>query len=126
MALTWTNRIGVARGVRTYKLPGGLRIDHVEITVGLTADYSTTAGSEGFDVPATMQQLGLRDVFSMASISIRTSAGDHKHFLGSFDYNTRKIRFFKTGTAVSIAFLEIVPGTDLAVGDIVSAVVFGI
>lgn len=124
MALTFTFIKNNA--YRTYKLANGPKLAVVAITIGATADYSTTGGSEGLDVRGNKALLGMSLIHAALGISVRTSAGDHRHLIAQWDENTGKIRFF-TDNAVAGAtpFTEIVPATHLAAGDIVHCVVIG-
>jgi len=104
------------------RMTKGLRITHFTATLGATSDYSTTASAEGIDTQDLKPLLGMGSVCDVLSCVVRSSAGVTKPLLPVFIPETNRIRLFKGSAG---ALVEVVPGTDLAAGDLLQTTIFG-
>jgi hypothetical protein len=120
MALTgYTTKIGGAIRIASVK-PGGMKIAHVQVTIGATTDY---AAGVGFDINADRAKFGFQVIFDVLSASIRSSAGTLKAFMPIWDQNTKKLRFWEVGAAGPLDEMD---QADLAANDVLSMVVIGV
>ena len=112
MALTFTSKDfpeAAAHGnLRSWKPPNGPRIQQVEMTVGVTGDYSA-----GFEIDGNKAALGFAHIFDVNDVSIRDSGGGLKALMPFFDHTTGKLRLYLE------TFVEITPAVSLAIGDLV-------
>lgn len=118
MALSFTSKIGFAN--RLFRMFGGLQMRVVDMTVGVTGDYSS-----GFDLAGSETAMGFRSIVAVLSASIRQSNGTHRvGQVYNFDHNTGKLRFVLQNAGAGV-LAEITPASHLASGDVVRMVVVG-
>lgn len=118
MALTFNTVIGGQQ--RTYTMNHGARYVLVDVTIGATNDYSTTAASEGISISANAAKMGLSKVLDVVNGSLRASSnGDLNQMWWVYDHSTGKMRGFQ-------AFNDEVAGADFTAGDILRISVIGI
>jgi hypothetical protein len=103
------------------RMTKGLRITHFTAKVGATGDYSTAANAEGFDTQDLKAPLGIGSVCDVLACVVRSSTGTAKPYIPLFIPETNRLRLFKGSAG---ALVEVVPGTDLAVGDLLQMTVF--
>lgn len=116
MAITVTHNINGA--LRSVALGKGLKVKHLRFSISTTGDYVV---GTGFVITPAMA--GMRTIWSVFGVTVRTSANALRGLIGVFDYNTGGIRFFEQEAAAPLAEAE---QADFAAGDIIDCIVLGV
>lgn len=104
-----------------WKLGHGLEKRMCDITSSdVSVDYSN-----GFDVNSLAGNLGLGQILGIdGPPSIRTAAGVHYRFVGSWDVTNKRLMILKDA-GVAGALAQVVADTDIVDGDIVRVTLIG-
>jgi hypothetical protein len=117
MALTYTTTVNKTRMV--HKLPGGLKVATVQLTIGAITDY--TVGT-GFPLQTDANKFGFRKVFNAFGFTLQTSANVEKPVQISFNPLLGTVKIFEAATVAQ----DEIEQADLATNDILMFTVIGV
>lgn len=116
MALAYTTLIGGV--LQSWDLEKGLKLAHVQVTIGAAADYVV---GTGFTLdPAKM---GFIRVLAVVDGTIRQSNGTIRTLLPKWNYFSSKLMVFEVAATEAITEIET---ADLAANDVLDIIVIGI